>query len=135
MTRADPDEIEPRPAGCGPALGGNQLGIPAHTRIVLIPCNENSSREFGIARPAIVILIVLFVALAVLMGLLMMSFAAKHDERARIAELEQELGEAQAGIGTAGELARELEAMKSAQEKLLFNCGETPQATSTRPVR
>ena len=99
------------------------MGIPAHTRILLIPNNENPTREFGIARPVVVILIMLLVSLGVLMGLLMMSFAAKHDERAQIAELEQELSLAQAAIGTASELAGELESMKRAQEKLLFMLG------------
>jgi len=99
------------------------LGIPAHTRIILIPSNEDPSREFGISRPMIVILILLMASLAVLMGLLMASFGAKHNERAQIAELEQELTEAKTAIGTAGELARELGRMKQAQEKLLFMLG------------
>jgi murein DD-endopeptidase MepM/ murein hydrolase activator NlpD len=111
---------------------GKPLGIPAHTRIVLIPSNEDPTREFGISRPMVVILILLALSLAVLTGLLMASFAAKHDERARIAELEQELAEAQVAIGTASELARELGQMKRSQEKLLFMLGveETAGADS-----
>lgn len=99
------------------------MGIPAHTRIVLIPSNEDPSREFGISRPMIVVLILLAAALALLMGLLMASFASKHDERARIRELEQQLTEAQGAIATAKDLAGELERMKGAQEKLLFMFG------------
>ncbi len=99
------------------------MGIPSYTRIVLIPSNEDPSREFGIARSAIVTLVVLFVTLAVLMGLLMVSFAGKFDERMQIAKLEQELAQAQSALGAANELASELEGMKQAQEKLLFMLG------------
>ena len=90
------------------------MGIPAHTRIIQIPNNEDPSREFGISRPAIVILLLLLTALVVLLGLLMLSFAGKHDERMQIAELEQKLAQAQVALGTAGELAIELEGMKQA---------------------
>ncbi|MBU8869748.1 MAG: M23 family metallopeptidase [Gemmatimonadales bacterium] len=69
------------------------------------------------------ILIMLLAALAVLLGLLLVSFAGKHDERVRIAELEQELVQAQGALGAAAELAVELERMESAQEKLLFMFG------------
>ncbi len=99
------------------------MGIPSHTRIVLIPNNENPSREFGISRPAILILFMLLTALAVLLGLLLVSFAGKHDERVKIAELEQELSQAQVAVGAARELAAELEVMKKTQEKLLFMLG------------
>lgn len=99
------------------------MGIPPHTRIVLIPSNENPSREFGISRPMIILLIVLATALTVLLGLLMASFAAKHNERQRIAELEAEIEGARSAVAAAGELAVELEHMKEAQERLLFLFG------------
>ena len=51
-------------------------------------------------------------------------------QRQIISGLEQELIQAQAAIGTAGELAAELEGMKSAQEKLLFMLGVEESTTT-----
>ena len=99
------------------------MGIPSHTRIVLIPSNENPAREFGISRPMVIILLLLALSLAVLTGLLAASFAGKHNERQRIAELQQELDQARSAVAVAGELAHELERMRASQERLLFLFG------------
>ncbi len=99
------------------------MGIPSHTRIVLIPSTEAPAREFGISRPMVVLLILLAVSLAVLLGLLLASFAGKHQERQRIAELQTELDQARSAVAVAGDLARELESMRASQERLLFLFG------------
>ena len=45
------------------------MGIPAHTRILLIPDDEGTTREYGISRPMIVTLIALTGITLVVLGL------------------------------------------------------------------
>ena len=99
------------------------MGIPSYTRIILVPGDERGTRQYGISRAMIVVLIALVVMLAVVMALLMVSFAAKHTERARIRELETELEAARKDVRIAAELGRELEEMRSVQERLLIMLG------------
>ena len=70
------------------------MGIPKHTKIILVPGDDRETRQYGISRPMIVALIVLMVLMATLVVLLMVSFAGKHTERQRIREMETELAAA-----------------------------------------
>ncbi len=99
------------------------MGIPAHTKILLVPGDERKTRQYGISRAMIVTLIVLAALMVGVVTLLMVSFAGKHTERVRIRELEAELAAARQDIMVAGELARELDQMRAVQEKLLFMLG------------
>jgi len=99
------------------------MGIPRFTRIILVPDSEEGSLQYGISRWMIVTLIALAAVLAGVMVLLMISFAGKHTERARIRELETELEIARQDIRLAGELKTELAEMSAVQEKLLFMLG------------
>lgn len=99
------------------------MGIPSHTRIILITSDRKLSREYGITRAMVLLLILLAVVAVVLMGLLMASFAKKHDEQQRIARLQQELADARLAVQGVGELQEELQSMKGFQEKLLFMLG------------
>ncbi len=108
------------------------MGIPSHTRIILITNNQDHSREYSITRAMIVTLLVLGLAVLVIMGLLMHSFAGKHNERLVISTLENELADARLAVQGVGELREELQYMQGFQEKLLFMLGvqEAPPATA-----
>jgi murein DD-endopeptidase MepM/ murein hydrolase activator NlpD len=97
---------------------------------MLVPGDERETLQYGISRAMIVVLIVLAAMMAGVIVLLMVSFAGKHTERARIRELEAELAGARQNIMIAQELGRELEQMREAQERLLFMLGveEAPPA-------
>jgi len=99
------------------------MGIPAHTKIILVPGDERETRQYGISRTMIVTIIVLAAMMAGVVVLLMISFAGKHTERARIRELETELAASRQDLLVAGQLAAELDQMRAVQEKLLFMLG------------
>jgi murein DD-endopeptidase MepM/ murein hydrolase activator NlpD len=99
------------------------MGIPKHTKIILVPGDERETRQYGISRPMIVALIVLIVLMVAVVVLLMVSFAGKHTERQRIRELETELAAARQDILVAAELKHELDQMSAFQEKLLYMLG------------
>jgi len=99
------------------------LGIPSHTRIILIPADDRSSREYGISRSVVILLLILAVVFIAFLALLMHSFATKHDERQAIQELERQLAVARTEVQVAHELAANLEDMRQSQEQLLLMLG------------
>jgi len=99
------------------------VGIPSHTRIILMPSDERSTREYGISRAMVALLLIMAVVFIGFLALLMYSFANKHDERQVINELESQLTEVQAEVQMAYELADHLEDMREAQEQLLLMLG------------
>lgn len=103
------------------------MGLPSHTRIVLIPSDERPSREYGISRGVVIVLIVLALVFMAFLAMLMHSFATKHDERLAIRELEEQLASARKELLVAHELAANLEEMRRSQEQLLLMLGvESP---------
>jgi murein DD-endopeptidase MepM/ murein hydrolase activator NlpD len=99
------------------------MGIPEYTKIILVPGDERDTRQYGISRAMVVVLIILLALVMGVIAMLMVSFAAKHTERMRIKELEAELAAARQDIQIAAELTRELEQMRSFQERLLVMLG------------
>ena len=107
------------------------MGIPAYTRIIFIPDDERTTREYGISRAMVITLLLLFLAGLSLTTLLMISFAEKHDERQRIDELRTNLTEARMSLQVVNELQAELETMRGFQEKLLYMLGVEGAAPGT----
>lgn len=99
------------------------MGIPTHTRILLIPEDESATREYGISRGMVLTLLLLATVTLAVLALLLVSFARKHDERQRIAHLEAQLAEAREAVGMMAELDRELADMRETEEKLLLMLG------------
>ena len=99
------------------------MGIPRHTRIILIPDDEKGTRHFGISRTMAVTLMLLGLLVAAVVALLMVSFAGKHTERARIRELEEDLAVARRDVLVAGQLKIELAELAAVQERLLYMLG------------
>ncbi len=99
------------------------MGIPAYTKIILVPGDERTTRQYGISRAMIIALLVLAVLMLGGLGLLMTTFAGKYDERVRIGELEKELADARQEVMVAAELGQELDRMRGIQEKLLIMLG------------
>jgi len=108
------------------------MGIPSHTRIVVVPSDERPAHEYGITRPAVIALLILSLSFTGFLGVLMHSFATKHDERQAIHELERQLAKSQAELQIAHELAIDLEAMRESQEQLLLMLGVRPDSTLDR---
>ena len=98
------------------------MGIPRHTRILMMP-DDGRSREYGISRAMVVALLLLGAVFVALVVALMVVFAGGVDERQRIGQLERELAAAEVGAETAGELAAELEDLRRMQEQLLVMLG------------
>ena len=99
------------------------MRIPRHTRIILIPDDDQSAREYGISRRLTVILLALVVLATVAMVAMLATVAFQDDARARLVALEAELGAARRDVQTAGALRLELEELRAIQEKLLFMLG------------
>jgi murein DD-endopeptidase MepM/ murein hydrolase activator NlpD len=99
------------------------MGIPAYTKIILVPGDDRETRQYGISRAMIVTLIILSAMMVATVALLMVTFAGKHTERTRIRELETELAAAHQDILIAAQLRDELDQMRAIQEKLLFMLG------------
>jgi len=99
------------------------MGIPSHTRIILMASDDRTSREYGISRPVVILLALMAVVFIAFLALLMLSFATKHDERQAIEELENQLIKARREVQVAHELAANLEDLRQAQEQLLLMLG------------
>lgn len=99
------------------------MGIPAYTRIIVMSSDERASREYGISRPVVLLLLLLAMVFIGFLALLMHSFATKHDERQAITELESQLAKARSEVQVAHQLAIQLEDMRQAQEQLLMMLG------------
>lgn len=99
------------------------MGIPRHTRIVLIPADERSTREYGISRSMVVALGVLAVTVFVATVFLMFFFADRAQDRQTIIRQERELAVAREAVARRDELAVSLEATRRLQEQLLTMLG------------
>jgi murein DD-endopeptidase MepM/ murein hydrolase activator NlpD len=99
------------------------VGIPRYTRVVLIPDDERSTRQYGVSRPVVFMLILLGLAAAAAVVALMIAFADVRSERARYARMRAELDTAHEQLRVAGEIAIELEEMRRVQEQLLTMLG------------
>ena len=99
------------------------MGIPRHTRIVLIPDDERSTREYGISRAMVVVLILLAATLFAGTAFLMVFFANRAEDRQTIIRQEQELVVAREAVASRDELAARLEATRRLQEQLLTMLG------------
>lgn len=108
------------------------MGIPAHTRIILMTENQEHSREYGITRAMVITLLLLGVAVLTILGFLLYEFSGIHNERTIIAELEDELEDARGAVQGVNALREELLYMQGFQEKLLFMLGvqEAPVANT-----
>ncbi|PIE76116.1 hypothetical protein CSA17_03865, partial [bacterium DOLJORAL78_65_58] len=104
------------------------MGIPARTRIILL--TGDRTREYGITRPMVILLMALAAVLLITMVFLMVRLGGKHEERQQIARLEADLDAARAALGNVEVLREELFHMQGLQEKLLFALGvqEAPPA-------
>lgn len=99
------------------------MGIPHHTRIILIPDDERGTREYGISRIMLVMLLLLVGVMVLAQVLLMLSLTDKYEERLRVIGLEKDLDQARKDILVAEELRLELDQMRLVQERLLTMLG------------
>jgi len=99
------------------------VGIPSHTRIIVTAGDDRTSREYGISRAVLLLLLLMALVLVAFLAMLMHSFATKHDERQTITELTNQLTRSRAEVQVAHELAAQLEEMRVSQEQLLMMLG------------
>lgn len=88
-----------------------------------MPSGDHGTREYGISRSVVLLLLVTSFVFILFLAILMHSFATKHDERLAIEELERQLAGVRAEVLVAHELAASLEDMRQAQEQLLLMFG------------
>ena len=99
------------------------MGIPRHTRIILVPDNERATREYGISRTMIVLLGLLVTLAVATVVTLMVVFAGHAEDRLTIRRMERELAAAHEAVARTEELGARLEGMRLLQEKLLTMLG------------
>lgn len=97
--------------------------LPKHARIMVIPDHDRSSREYTISRGLVVCLGLLLLLLVALVIVVLISSAGVRRQAMRVPELQDELAAASARVATVQELHRELEQMRSFQERLLIMLG------------
>jgi murein DD-endopeptidase MepM/ murein hydrolase activator NlpD len=105
------------------------MNIPHHTRILVIADDDRPTREYGIGRPMVVSLFVLAAVFVVLLTALLVAYAIQTREVANLQSSAMQLRSAQYQASRVIELRRELEKMRSFQERLLTMLGvERPPA-------
>jgi murein DD-endopeptidase MepM/ murein hydrolase activator NlpD len=96
---------------------------PKRLRVLLIPENQSTSREFIISRTMVLALALLTVSLVALVVFILVSYGSLAQKVERLPKLEQDLAWAQACLATVRELKGELQQMGSLQERLLVMLG------------
>ena len=99
------------------------LGIPNHTRILFVSDDERPTREFEISRAMIVSLAVLGLILVGFVSAVLVGYALQIREVRNFDSLQAEVGRANERLATVAGLTRELEEMRSFQERLLTILG------------
>ncbi len=99
------------------------LRFPPHTRIILIPSDDNSTHEFAISRRLLVAMATLAATVTVLLLLVVLSYANLLKQARRVPELQAQLVTANAQLVQVQELNLELEEMRGLQERLLTMLG------------
>jgi len=106
------------------------MRIPGHTRILIIADDDRPTREYGIARSMVVSLFVLVGVFVVLLAALLVSYALQTREVANLHSSALQLRSAQYQASRVIELRRELEKMRSFQERLLTMLGVDRPSTA-----
>ncbi len=99
------------------------LRVPKTTRIILIPEDDRSSREYTISRRMVIFLCALILVLTAVVIFVLVTYSSLAGEVGQAADLRRELAGANARLATVTELERELERMRSLQERLLTMLG------------
>ncbi|MFO7653215.1 MAG: M23 family metallopeptidase, partial [Candidatus Krumholzibacteriia bacterium] len=99
------------------------MRIPEHTRILLMATDERSSREYGIGRRMVLALLALLAVTGLLLTALLVAFALQSREVRELRLATVELDQARREAGQVRALSRELEQMRSFQERLLVMLG------------
>jgi len=107
------------------------VGIPSHTRIILISDDERPTREYGISRPMVILLLGLAVVMVGFLTLVLISYAAQIRQEHDYQKLSNELQSAHTQLEDLAELSSELEQMRAFQERLLRILGVEGVAEAT----
>ena len=99
------------------------LRFPPHTRIIVIPSDDNSTNEFSISRRLLVAMSVLTALVTLLFLVVILSYANLLSQARRVPELQNRLVTANAQLVRVQELNLELEEMRGLQERLLTMLG------------
>ena len=99
------------------------MRVPKHTRVILIPDDERSSREYSISRGMVFLLGFLMIMMIGLVIAILLTHAELLRRAHQADELAVELAETGARLEKLNELSDELEEMRSFQERLLIMLG------------
>jgi len=100
--------------------------LPPYLRILVIPGDDTSTREYHLSRRLLVVLTVLLAALSLLFVLVVLSYTSLLGQVREVGELRRELLESRRQLAKVQELNRELEEMRDIQEKVLAMLGVAP---------
>ena len=107
------------------------MGIPNHTRIILITDDERPTREYGISRPVVILLLGLAAVMVGFLTLVLISYAAQIRQEHDYQDLSDKLAEAHTQLENLAELNGELERMRDFQERVLRILGVEGVAEAT----
>jgi hypothetical protein len=107
------------------------VGIPKHTRIILMTDDERPTREYGISRPVVILLLGLTLVMVGFLTLVLISYAAQIRQEHHYQGLRDELTAAHTQLEDLAELTGELERMRTFQERVLRILGVEPVAEAT----
>ena len=107
------------------------MGIPKHTRIILMTDDERPTREYGISRPVVILLLGLTLVMVGFLTLVLISYAAQIRQEHYYQGLRDELTAAHTQLEDLAELTGELERMRTFQERVLRILGVEPVAEAT----
>lgn len=101
------------------------MSIPRHTRILLIPEDDQRVREYHLSRGMAVTLLSLLAVAVIALAVLFVTLAGQQSSLRRFRTLETEMEAARQDIQTVQRLRRELEETRQLQERLLVMLGVT----------
>ncbi|MBU0741244.1 M23 family metallopeptidase [bacterium] len=99
------------------------LRFPPHTRIIVVPSDDQSTNEFSISRRLLVAMTLLLVLVTLLFLVVILSYSTLLQQARQVPELQGRLVAANAQLVRVQELNRELDQMRDMQERVLTMLG------------
>jgi len=99
------------------------LRFPPHTRIIVIPSDDQSTNEFSISRRLLVALTLMLVLVTILFLVVVLSYSTLLQQARQVPRLQGRLVVANAQLVRVQELNHELEQMRDMQERVLTMLG------------
>lgn len=111
------------------------LRIPPQTRVILIPSDNQRTREYVINRSLLIVLVSLAAALAALLAVALITWSVLATRAAQVPSLQKRFAEASEQAAQVRALTRELEQMRAVQRQVYALLGvPEPPALAAAPL-